>query len=83
MLSPLAVPNGSVIAARMRLAVRTASSVSRKVPSSTANSSPPSRAARSVSRRQARMRWAIPTSTASPTAWPWRSLMPLKSSLSR
>ena len=50
--------------------------------SSTANSSPPRRAAVSWSRRQARIRSAAPASSASPAEWPSESLTILKRSRS-
>ncbi|MCY1443729.1 hypothetical protein D9M71_601570 [compost metagenome] len=64
-------------------AMRWASSRLCRGVSSTANSSPPRRATRSFSRSCARTRVATLTSTSSPAAWPWLSLMSLKLSLSR
>ena len=48
----------------------------------TTNSSPPRRPTRSPGRNAPRSRLATTSSTASPTAWPRESLMPLKSSRS-
>ena len=48
----------------------------------TANSSPPSRAIRSVCLMQPRMRPATAFNSSSPTWWPSESLMPLNSSMS-
>ena len=50
--------------------------------SSTANSSPPSRATRSVRRNSLRMRAAVSISSESPAAWPSVSFTALKSSRS-
>ena len=61
----------------------TASSTVARGDSSTANSSPPMRAARSSGRRPATMRPAASDSSWSPASWPRVSLMALKSSRSR
>src|SRR5438477_406541 len=50
--------------------------------STTKNSSPPSRATRSLARRLRRTRFATSCRKASPAAWPWRSLICLKPSRS-
>ncbi|MEZ5216284.1 MAG: hypothetical protein R2715_06765 [Ilumatobacteraceae bacterium] len=50
--------------------------------STTANSSPPMRATRSLARTVAEIRWARIASTASPAGCPWVSLIRLKSSRS-
>ena len=56
---------------------------SRSVPgSSRANSSPPQRPARSISRTLSWRRWANALRTSSPVGWPQRSLIRLKSSMS-
>ena len=74
--------NGSLNASWMRSAMRVARSWSPRS-SRTANSSPPSRAGRSLVRRQERRRRVKATSSSSPISWPKRSLTCLKSSRSR
>ena len=68
---------------RERSLTRAVSAASRPVSGkSTTNSSPPTRPTTSVERQALRMARATATSTASPRAWPKRSLIDLKSSRS-
>ncbi|VTQ30710.1 Uncharacterised protein [Pseudomonas aeruginosa] len=73
---------GACMLAMMLSAMRRASAPDASGASRTANSSPPRRATRSLSRNCPRMRMAMLTSTVSPAAWPRRSLISLKRSLS-
>ena len=75
--------SGTAMASSTRSAVSTASSALRTLSSSTANSSPPKRAAVSLARMTLSRRLANSVSTSSPAAWPSESLTVLKSSRSR